>query len=172
MKMSVTFESQDEIDRFYNTYFGAVAPEAPAMPGAPEAPAMPEAPEAPDVAPDVDSAGIRWDIRIHASTRSRNQDGTWKKRRGVDAGLYDQVMTELSGQPAPVEPVEPVAPVVHWDFPTFVSQYGQAVTTNPTVATELTERLKAVGLTGVQQLITQPQHIGPIADALGLRLPA
>lgn len=34
-------------------------------------------------APETDSAGAEWNPELHASTKAKNQDGTWKKRRGA-----------------------------------------------------------------------------------------
>lgn len=50
-------------------------------------------PHAPGV--DRDSAGLPWDERIHASTKSKIADGTWKSKRGVDAALVVAVESEL-----------------------------------------------------------------------------
>jgi hypothetical protein len=51
-----------------------------------------------------------WDDRIHSSSKKKNQDGTWKKRRGVSQEDYDRVVAELTGpikepQQQPVERV-------------------------------------------------------------------
>lgn len=43
----------------------------------------------------LDADGIPWDARIHASTKTQNKDGTWKKLRGVSEVLYGQVHAEL-----------------------------------------------------------------------------
>lgn len=58
-------------------------------------------------APEVDSTGLPWDVRIHASTKATNGDGSWRNKRGVDKALLASVETELRGaapapQPAPV----------------------------------------------------------------------
>lgn len=85
----------------------------------------------------LDSDGLPWDARIHASSKERNADGTWRARRkpsDMDAGQWaefqGQVRTELRAlmelpveqevaavlddQPEPDEPtpvvVEPVEP--------------------------------------------------------------
>jgi hypothetical protein len=50
-------------------------------------------------APAVDSAGLRWDDRIHSKNKALNADGTWRKRRNVDAALVASVEAELRGQP-------------------------------------------------------------------------
>lgn len=58
----------------------------------------PEPAETPDkqIPPNQDSSGIRWDERIHASSKALNADGTWRTKRGVDKALVDEVTAELS----------------------------------------------------------------------------
>lgn len=46
---------------------------------------------------DLDAAGIPWDERIHASTKTRNKDDTWTRRRNTPDATFDAVMTELKG---------------------------------------------------------------------------
>lgn len=60
---------------------GAV-PAAPASAAAPSAPALPSAPAPAGV--DVDTHGLPWNAKIHASTKAKNKDGSWRKRQGVD----------------------------------------------------------------------------------------
>lgn len=50
---------------------------------------------APAQALDLDADGLPWDGRIHASTRSKIQAGTWKVKRGVDDAVIEQVKAEL-----------------------------------------------------------------------------
>lgn len=40
---------------------------------------------------DLDSRGFPWDERIHAATKTKTQDGVWKRKRGVDEALVKQV---------------------------------------------------------------------------------
>ena len=44
---------------------------------------------------DVDSTGAEWNPELHASTKAKNQNGTWKKRRG--AGKAECVSEDYSG---------------------------------------------------------------------------
>lgn len=44
---------------------------------------------------ELDSADLPWDKRIHASTRAKVADGTWRYMRGVDKALVEQVEAEL-----------------------------------------------------------------------------
>lgn len=60
-------------------------------------------------APATDSAGMPWDARIHASTKGTNEDGTWRKKRKVDATLVAAVEAELRGTAAPA-PLPVAAP--------------------------------------------------------------
>lgn len=70
----------------------------------------------PDGAKIMDSAGLPWDKRIHSSGKTQNKDGTWKKRKGVETEVYEQVLAEISG--APVTPEPTAAPVQEAPAPT------------------------------------------------------
>lgn len=64
---------------------------------------------------NVDSTGMPWDERIHASTKATTKDGVWKKRRGVPELTVDQVEAELRGvavddTPVPTMPQLPLLP--------------------------------------------------------------
>lgn len=49
-------------------------------------------------AAELDSDGLPWDARIHASSRTRlKKTGQWKPKRGADAALVAQVTAELQG---------------------------------------------------------------------------
>jgi len=74
---------------------------------------------------DLDAKGLPWDNRIHAESKGKIADGTWRKKRNVDPGLVSQVEGELRqvmGAPAaplavltapsvPTPPLATVAPV-------------------------------------------------------------
>lgn len=60
---------------------------------------------------EVDSAGMPWDGRIHASSRARVADGTWRQRRNLAPDVLTKVMGELKqtmGIPTPPPAVIPV----------------------------------------------------------------
>ena len=46
---------------------------------------------------DTDKNGLPWDERIHASTKAKNADGTWRYRKGIDQATKDRVEAELRG---------------------------------------------------------------------------
>ena len=64
----------------------------------------------------LDSEGLPWDKRIHASTRTKRVgDDTWKLMKGVDKALVEQVKAELRATMAangPLTPAQPAAPTV------------------------------------------------------------
>lgn len=98
--------------------FGAVAPNVPAAPLA-SAPAPVAAPAPATNSVQLDKNGLPWDGRIHASTKATVQDGSWKKRRGVDDAEVARVEAELRqvmgipNAPAAASPVAqvPAAPI-------------------------------------------------------------
>lgn len=78
-------------------------PTPPTVPPGAFAPPAPPAPQETTGGPELDAEGLPWDSRIHASTRTRNKDETWRLLRGVDQGLVDQVKAELkAAMSAPV----------------------------------------------------------------------
>lgn len=48
---------------------------------------------------EVDKRGMRWDARIHSSSKAKIADGTWKYRRGVTDEEIKKVEGELMGSP-------------------------------------------------------------------------
>ena len=44
---------------------------------------------------ELDKSGLPWDVRIHASTKTKKADGTWKMRRNTDPVIILQVEAEL-----------------------------------------------------------------------------
>lgn len=68
------------------------------------APTAPVAPSGSVPAADRDVNGLPWDGRIHASTKTKNADGTWRGKRGVDDAEVARVTSELRGVAPPVPP--------------------------------------------------------------------
>lgn len=92
----------------------SIPPTAPASTVAPSAPA-PTAPTTTTLGPvssgavaatggvELDKHGLPWDNRIHAESKAKIADGTWRKKRNVDPGLVAQVegeLRQLMGAPA------------------------------------------------------------------------
>jgi hypothetical protein len=84
----------------------------------------------------LDKNGLPWDERIHAGSRAKNADGSWRTKRGVDAALVTQVESELKAlmgippPPAvaaiPPPPPAPIAQSVVADRNAFVKMLSKA----------------------------------------------
>lgn len=70
---------------------------------------------------DVDSTGAEWNPELHASTKAKNQDGAWKKRRGAGKAGNDGEDSDMQSVHAanaaapslpPLPPAPPAAPLV------------------------------------------------------------
>ena len=77
----------------------------------------PEAVTTPSPFEEYDSAGIKWDDRIHAKNRSKTANGIWKLGRNLSPDMVKKVMKELRARSVspvmpPVIPVPPVMPPV------------------------------------------------------------
>lgn len=90
------------------------------LPTASAPPAPTSANAAPVVAPltanpaggvELDKAGLPWDGRIHASTKTKTKPGLWTAKRGVDPALVVTVEAELRQIMAAAPAVAPAAPV-------------------------------------------------------------
>jgi hypothetical protein len=64
---------------------------------------------------ELDKEGLPWDERIHSSTKNKNEDGTWRVKRGVDKGMLAKVKASLlstvAAPAAAATPAPPAAPV-------------------------------------------------------------
>lgn len=58
---------------------------------------------------EIDSAGVPWNADFHATTKGTNNDGTWKKKRGVDKAAAATYEAQFSA-PTPVATPEPEVP--------------------------------------------------------------
>ena len=92
-----------------------------------------------DVDPSVDrdSTGAEWNPELHASTKSKNSDGTWKKRRGAAVPDAPPV------PPAPAAPAEPIMPKI------FALITSQIVTINQAVEAAQAEGFADLGANGL-----------------------
>lgn len=161
------------------------APQAAPKPDAPSVSSetVPDAPAAPapttSGAEELDSAGVPWDERIHASTKSQNADGTWKKRRGVDPAEVDRVTAELTTAPeAPAaEQSAPVAPPAVPEVPEVPAAPAtpesvtpadvfKFITTNKPTPEQSAAALAMVGFSKPNDVFTQPDKAGDYLESL------
>lgn len=101
-------------------------------------------------APAADAHGMPWDERIHASTKGRNNDGSWKKKRGADAATIANVEAELRARSAQQQQYQQPAPMFQngTSAPQPVQQYQPPFQPAP-----------------VQQFAPQQQYQQPIQPA-------
>ena len=139
--------------------------------------------------PAVDSRGLPWDERIHASSKARLVSGEWRQRRNTPQSLVDQVEAELRGgqplhvtAPAAPPPPPPPPPAVGIVLPppgtrgyppTFAAMMP-LITAGMVQGTingvRITAACEAAGITGLPELASRPQLIPQICDALGIGL--
>lgn len=65
------------------------------------APEVPAAPSTSAPSGELDIKGLPWDERIHAGTKAKNADGSWRQRRGLnDPALVARVEAEMRARVA------------------------------------------------------------------------
>ena len=114
---------------------------------------------------ELDIRGIPWDMRIHASTKTKMKDGSWKKLRGIDPVTVEQVEAELKMvQNIPVPPSIPTPPTTEKapDFTAFMSLITGAITAGKLKRDEVTAVLKPYGLPSIAVVSTRPDLIPAI----------
>lgn len=122
------------------------------------APPTPESSESPEVDDDmVDADGLPWDERIHAGTQTKTADGRWKRKRGVDQTLVDQVVAELKGEPEPAAPAMPAALMAQAPAPVDAGPYASV--TDAAKLAELLQKAYAAG-TSFDVLLADIKELG------------
>lgn len=61
-----------------------------------------EVTDQPNPEEEVDSTGLPWDARIHASTKTKKKGGIWTSRRGVDSETIRTIEAELRNKTNPL----------------------------------------------------------------------
>lgn len=142
----------------------ALLPPVPNPAGVAPAPSAPVAPSTPAPGVELDSKGMPWDERIHASTKTKLVSGEWKAKRGVDPALVASVEAELrirttdvsvgyAPAPAPAAlgvPPAPVAPFVPPAAPLPPAATGApSVSADPETFEQLMPRITAAVTQGI-----------------------
>lgn len=94
---------------------------------------------------EVDADGVIWDARIHAGTKTKNADGRWKAKKGVDKAYAAQIMAELRANPGAAVAAQqvpgatplPTGGVLGAQPATIAIQTEQPATAAPTLAPTL-----------------------------------
>lgn len=160
-------------------------------------PSPPPAAATPAPAAAVDAKGLPWDERIHASSRAKIADGSWRMKRGVERALVAEVEAQLRGQshgsaaldadalklaamgadPGPSLPAVPPPPAAPAPLPpgppalTFgivASRIGKAVTAGTLSGNVLSVKLAELGFPdGLHTVNARPDMWQKILDTLG-----
>lgn len=130
-------------------------------------------------ASDVDAKGLPWDHRIHASSKAKNADGSWRAKRGVDAALVASVEDELriiqrnpviqapEGVPFLNDPIQVDSTYLNAtpiDLKDPAVVFGAQATPAPTTLAELMPRVSAAVIAGK----LAPTAIGDACAKLGV----
>lgn len=128
------------------------------------------APPTANPAVPVDSAGMVWDARIHSSSREKVKDGTWRKKRGVDATLVTQVEAEIRSVqaivPAPTLAAVPDAPV-DMTFNQLLDAIVEGKVAGTITQAQIDEALQATGVRVLPDLMINPALIPTFRTLLG-----
>lgn len=181
---------------------GAVAAATPPFAGVPVVPTVPVIPAvdaptppsvviAPIVAPgslELDAEGIPWDSRIHTEARSKNKDGTWRAKRGInDEVLVKRIKAELlaavAGAPAaptadptptvlvppiPTVPVTPIAAATGVPVPPSTTAPSPAAAAAPQTPKAYHEVVMMVNVALSEGKITDAQVVAMLAGFPGV----
>lgn len=127
----------------------------------------PPIPQVPGV--ELDSQGLPWDFRIHAKTKTKMKNGTWKKLRGSNSEVSKKIEDELKNvqslPPAPPVAVpETKAPPSFSDLMQLVTK---AITEGKLRRDQVTDVLKPFGIPSLPLVATRLDLIPAIMFSLG-----
>ena len=150
-------------------------------------------PAAPAPAANLDSRGLPWDGRIHASTRALLQDGSWRRKRDTDPAYVAQVEAELRGavaapavppppptvaaaavpaSPESSAPAVPPAPgggtAEPLTFAGLLQRVTAAVAGGKITQAQVVEACGTLGVPSLPVLATRPDLVPSVATLLGL----
>jgi len=131
---------------------------------------------------ELDSTGMAWDGRIHARTKSKNADGTWRLMRGIDPQKVKDVTQEISSTKENAMPVPPMMSVDELngedfidelpekkdtiDFPTLMTKITNAVGSGKVTHAQVIEVIKSYGVASIPVIPTRPELIPFINEHL------
>ena len=134
MKLQLTIFGEEDAQKavnLLNTYLGTTAMQPVTENDAPQPEAvdmdavnylLEDTPPAANGDVELDSKGTPWLEAVHAGTKTKNQDGSWKKKRGVDETVLAEAEAAARGEVAQVPPTDPVQAEMPMTMPTEVMQ--------------------------------------------------
>ena len=125
----------------------------------------------PEVLSDFDAEGLPWDDRIHSSSKSRTEDGRWRKKRGVADDVFEQVTAELKALMAiPAAVVPPPAPAAveanREGYIALITKASAAIGAKRIVKEELDAICATVGVSSLPLLANRLDLVPSIYSAL------
>lgn len=135
---------------------------------------------------EVDKKGMRWDARIHSSSKAKIADGTWKYRRGVtdeeikrvEGELIGNVATPSQERYAPPPPVQPgpsmaqlVAPAadpvtLRQQFAQLMLKVAKSKGEGKLTAEEVTAALQPYGVASLPLLANKLEVVPQVTAAI------
>jgi hypothetical protein len=140
-----------------------------AVPELPVAYVITEAPITPAAAvilpgAETDSSGTVWNAEIHSSSKAKNKDGTWRRKRGIDddasAAPVQQGIPPV--QPIPAAPVATPVTAPTIDYNTLMNLVGAKMMEGKLSNASLGTIMVEYGITNFQELIPRPDLIPTI----------
>jgi hypothetical protein len=160
---------QEGLDQYSS---GAVAlaemsPDPEGVPGAGAAAGVivPPSPPPPPLAEELDSAGAAWNAAVHSANRTKNVDGTWRKRRVTDVPAPPPAFAAVPQPPAAVPVPPPGWPQTVQELMPLVTRAMVAGALTPAA---IGEACRSVGITALPDLATRPELIPAMCVALGV----
>ena len=136
---------------------------------------------------ELDVNGLPWDKRIHSGKPTKNADGSWKKRRGVDDETFEKVVAELKGEQTTPDQSqvgfqsqqpdqsqvgfqsqqteESAPPATNLTWPQVLQRMSAAGATQDSIATGMA----AVGMAGrpLPELVNHPENFETFLTTIG-----
>ena len=141
----------------------------------------PPVPPPPIQEPPLDSRGLPWDARIHASSRSQVADGSWRNRKcpaEMNKEAWDQYISQIEAElkgimsvptpaavPVPMPPPVPAeaptapTPINPPDPPLTFADLTAKITSSGIAFDRVTEAVGRVGLPAYPALLNRPDLI-------------
>jgi hypothetical protein len=113
---------------------------------------------------ETDSSGTVWNAEIHSSSKAKNKDGTWRRKRGIDddasAAPVQQGIPPV--QPIPAAPVATPVTAPTIDYNTLMNLVGAKMMEGKLSNASLGTIMVEYGITNFQELIPRPDLIPTI----------
>ena len=116
---------------------------------------------------ELDKHGLPWDGRIHAESKTKITDGSWRKKRNVDPALAAQVeagLRQVMGAPAPAATAAP-APAVdpRQQFVALVGRASAAIQAGKVTQDEINQVCQAAGVPALPLLANRLDLVATVA---------